>query len=117
MIDCRGRVPRPGGKMMDIRLIFGESVTGRFRDGKPVPYKLRFIALARERPSLPCLKGGAPQGRRDSSPEGRQCDFAEQNHRGVEGAAPYKLQLVGLTPSPVIPSEQRESRDLRTDFT
>ena len=37
---CRGRVPRPGGKMLGIRIIFGESVIGRFRDGKPVPYKL-----------------------------------------------------------------------------
>ena len=36
----RGRVPRPGGKMLDIRIIFGESVTGRFRDGEPVPYNL-----------------------------------------------------------------------------
>ena len=59
--------------------------------------QLRFIALARERPSLPCLKGGAPQGRRDSSPFGRQCDFAPQNHRGVEGAAPYKLYLTVVT--------------------
>ena len=25
--------------MLDIRIIFGESVTDRFRDGKPVPYK------------------------------------------------------------------------------
>ena len=36
-------VPRPGGKMLDVRIIFGESVTGRFRDGKPVPYKVYFI--------------------------------------------------------------------------
>ena len=26
--------------MLDIRIIFGESVTGRFRDGEPVPYNL-----------------------------------------------------------------------------
>ena len=26
--------------MLDIRIIFGESVTGRFRDGKPVPYNI-----------------------------------------------------------------------------
>ena len=26
--------------MLDIRIILGESVTGRFRDGKPVPYNI-----------------------------------------------------------------------------
>ena len=35
---CRGRVARPGGTMWDVCIIFGESVAGRFRDGKPVPY-------------------------------------------------------------------------------
>ena len=35
---CRGRVPRPGGNMWHLRIVVGESVDDRFRDGKPVPY-------------------------------------------------------------------------------
>ena len=42
---CRGRVPRPGGKMLHFRLGIGEFVTGRLRDGKPVPYNLSLILL------------------------------------------------------------------------
>ena len=42
-IDRRGRVPRPGGTTPDIPIISGESVTARFRDGKPVPYNGVYI--------------------------------------------------------------------------
>ena len=34
---CRGRVPRPGGKMLGFRICFGESVIGRLWDGFPGP--------------------------------------------------------------------------------